>query len=31
MMFIQFFGLKYNPFTKEIPVSELFRVPIFLN
>jgi general secretion pathway protein A len=24
-MFIQFFGLKYNPFTKEIPVSKLFQ------
>lgn len=23
-MFTQYFGLKYNPFTKEIPVSELF-------
>lgn len=24
-MFTQYFGLKYNPFTKEIPVSDLFR------
>jgi general secretion pathway protein A len=24
-MFTQYFGLKYNPFTKEIPVSELYR------
>lgn len=30
MMFTQFFGLKYNPFTKESPVSELFQGSDFL-
>lgn len=30
MMFTQFFGLKYNPFTKEIPVSELFQGSDFI-
>jgi general secretion pathway protein A len=30
MMFTQFFGLKHNPFTKEIPVSELFQGSDFL-
>ncbi|MGI6711516.1 MAG: ExeA family protein [Bacillota bacterium] len=29
-MFTQFFGLKCNPFTKEIPVSELFQGSDFL-
>ena len=29
-MFTQFFGFKYNPFTKEIPVQELFQGSDFL-
>lgn len=29
-MFVQFFSLKFNPFTKEIPVSELFQGEDFL-
>ncbi|MDD4146713.1 MAG: AAA family ATPase [Clostridia bacterium] len=29
-MFTQYFGLKFNPFTKEIPVSELFQGSDFL-
>ena len=30
MMFTQFFGLKFNPFTKEISVPDLFQGSDFL-